>query len=671
LTNRIGIDIGGTFTDLVIEGEKQFKQIGKVLTTPDNLVEGVLKAIEMSSAELEETELFIHGTTSGINSILERKGARVALLTTSGFKDVYIIGRGHRPDMFDLKYQKPLPLLKREDIFEVPERIDADGKVVNKIDFQFLASVLNDIKKKNFEAVAVSLLHSYINPDHELKVRNYFQDNFNSIPIVLSHEVAPEWREYERTSTTVVSAYITPIVKDYLNHLSKELSNKKLKVPVHITQSNGGSMSASQASEQAVLTLFSGPVGGVVGCKEIGRLVNQSNMICIDMGGTSFDVSLIRNGDVELKSEFELQGLPILAPSVELVSIALGGGSIVKEVAGGLRVGPESAGSNPGPACYGLGGKMATISDANVVLGRLPQKQLLGGNLKLDLVSAQKSIIEVGSRLDLDAISTAEQALQVAHFKMAQAIRELTVERGLDPREFTICAFGGAGPLHAAFIAEELDIKKIVIPSVAGAFSAWGMLQGDLRHDMTTTYFRKFSEAQTDISETLSLLKKKVLKRIIDDGADLRYVRYESSAEMRYTGQEYSLLVPLKNNSAENHLLESFHDDYFKRYGHSQPDAPVEFVSLRIAGIVNFEKIKSPFSSNKSAVTSHVAETNVIFNGKSFNVPIYSRENIGKRIDGHAIVLEKSTTIIVPNEWSIFPTKGDHLIMERIHNEKF
>ena len=665
MTNRIGIDIGGTFTDLVIEGEKHFKQIGKVLTTPENLVEGVLKAIEISSAELDETELFIHGTTVGINSILERKGARVALLTTEGFKDVYIIGRGHRPDMFNLKYQKSLPLLKREDIFEVRERMNADGQVVEKIDFQFLASVLNDIKKKGFEVVAVSLLHSYINPDHELEVRNYFQDHFNSIPIVLSHEVAPEWREYERTSTTVVSAYITPIVKDYLHRLSKELSNKKLKVPVHITQSNGGSMSSSQASEQAVLTLFSGPVGGVVGGKEIGRLINQSNMICIDMGGTSFDVSLIRNGEVELKSEFELQGLPILAPSVDLVSIALGGGSIVKEVTGGLRVGPESAGSNPGPACYGLGGKIATISDANVVLGRLPPEQLLGGNLKLDIEAAQKSIMEVGSQLGLDTISTAEQALEVAHFKMAQAIRELTVERGLDPREFSICAFGGAGPLHAAFIAEELEIKKIVIPSVAGAFSAWGMLQGDLRHDMTITYFRKFNEAQTDISDTMSLLKKRVLKRIIDDGADLRSIRYESSAEMRYTGQEYSLLVPLHKDSVDNVLLESFHEAYFLRYGHSQPDAPVEFVSLRMAGIVDFEITKSTLSTVKSGGTNPVGETIVFFNGKSVSVPIYSRESIEKTIEGNAIVLEKSTTIIVPREWSILPTKGDHLIMER------
>ena len=336
MSNRIGVDIGGTFTDLVLEGDNNIKKIGKVLSTPNNLVEGVLKAIEISEADLNKTELFIHGTTAGINSILERKGAKVALITTLGFKDVYMIGRGHRNDMFNLRYRKPAPLLKREDIFEVKERIGADGGILEELDYRSLELIVKKIKSIGYEVVAVSLIHSYINPDHELKIKNFFNENFTDTPVVISHDTAPEWREYERTSTTVVSAYVTPIVKDYLSNLSKELKQKKLKVPLHITQSNGGSMTANQASNQAVLTLFSGPVGGVVGGREICRLIDHPNMICIDMGGTSFDVSLIREGDVELKSEFELQGLPILAPSVELVSIALGGGSIIKELYGGL-----------------------------------------------------------------------------------------------------------------------------------------------------------------------------------------------------------------------------------------------------------------------------------------------------------------------------------------------
>lgn len=664
MTNRIGIDIGGTFTDLVFEEQNNKKVIKKVLSTPRNLVEGVLKAINISEVELNNTELFIHGTTAGINSILERRGAKVALITTSGFKDVYIIGRGHRPDMFNLKYKKPLTLLKREDIFEVSERIDAEGKVLNQIDIENLDLITNSIISQGYEAVAVSLLHSYINPNHEQIIKRRFLDTFDKIPIVLSHEVAPEWREYERTSTTIASAYITPIVKNYILNLSKELKKKNLKVPLYITQSNGGSMSSVQASEKAVLTLFSGPVGGVVGCREICRSIHEENMICIDMGGTSFDVSLIRNGQVELKSEFELQGLPILAPSVELVSIALGGGSIIKEFGGGLRVGPESAGSFPGPACYGRGGENATITDANVILGRLPAEQLLGGNLKLDYEASEFAINKVGKRLGMNNISIAEQALEVAHFKMAQAIKELTVERGLDPRDFVICAFGGAGPLHAAFIAEELEIKKIVIPSVAGAFSAWGMLQGDLRHDLTITYFRRFNEAHLDIAEKLILLKEKIINRFRADDADFDFIHYESSAEMRYTGQEYSLLVPLKNDSVNEDLLESFHDSYFQRYGHSQKKAPVEFVALRMAGIVDFKKYKLDATIHNSLKTKPSGKAKVYFKGEPIDTPIYSRRSLSQTVEGHAIILEESTTIIVPNNWNISPIQGEHLKMD-------
>ena len=664
MSNRIGVDIGGTFTDLVLEGDNNIKKIGKVLSTPNNLVEGVLKAIEISEADLNKTELFIHGTTAGINSILERKGAKVALITTLGFKDVYMIGRGHRNDMFNLRYRKPAPLLKREDIFEVQERIGADGVILEELDYRSLELIVKRIKSIGYEVVAVSLIHSYINPDHELKIKNFFNENFTDIPVVISHETAPEWREYERTSTTVVSAYVTPIVKDYLANLSRELKKKKLEVPLHITQSNGGSMTATQASKQAVLTLFSGPVGGVVGCREICRLIDHPNMICIDMGGTSFDVSLIREGEVELKSEFELQGLPILAPSVELISIALGGGSIIKELNGGLRVGPESAGSNPGPACYGKLGKMPTITDANVVLGRLPSNQLLGGNIKLDIDAAHISINEVGRKLGLECFEIAEQALEVAHFKMAQAIRELTVERGLDPREFSICAFGGAGPLHAAFIAEELAIKKIIIPSVAGAFSAWGMLQGDLRHDVTMSYFRRFEESK-DLAKNIFNLRKKVQNIISnDEGVDLDSILYECSAEMRYIGQEYSILVPLTKDVADDTLLELFHEAYLLRYGHSQTDAPVEFVSLRMAGIVNFGKKVFETSSNKVTNSKSIGETRVYFGRESFNVPIYYRNDLSKSINGNAIVLEESTTIIVPKKWTITPTNGGHLIMD-------
>ena len=366
-----------------------------------------------------------------------------------------------------------------------------------------------------------------------------------------------------------------------------------------------------------------------------------------------------------LKSEFDLEGLPILAPSVELVSIALGGGSIVQEVSSGLRVGPESAGSTPGPACYGRGGKLATITDANAVLGRLPPEQLLAGSLELDVSAAHSVISAVADRLGLDPVSAAEQALEVAHFKMAQAIRELTVERGLDPRDFSICAFGGAGPLHAAFVADELGINRIIVPAEAGAFSAWGMLQGDLRHDVSVTYYRRFEEAQSDIFDALQVLRNRVLDRVKDDDADLQALRYEPSAEMRYTGQEYSLLVPVPNDSADEQLLQSFHDAYFFRYGHSQPEAPVEFVSLRMAGVVSFGRTAGASLRPSSGNPKPIGATNVLFGGTGLDVPVYSRETLGGIVEGLAIVVEASTTILIPKLWSIEPTQGNHLVMER------
>ncbi|MBO68049.1 MAG: hypothetical protein CL398_07020 [Acidiferrobacteraceae bacterium] len=393
--------------------------------------------------------------------------------------------------------------------------------------------------------------------------------------------------------------------------------------------------------------------------------MDHQDLICIDMGGTSFDVSLIRDGEVELKSEFDLQGLPILAPSVELVSIALGGGSIIQELSGGLRVGPESAGSVPGPACYGNGGKVATITDANAVLGRLPPEQRLAGTLQLDLKAANRALSSVGKLLNLDVASAAEQALEVAHFMMAEAIRELTVERGLDPRDFTICAFGGAGPLHAAFVADELNIDRIIIPSGAGSFSAWGMLQGDLRHDMSVTYYRQFNDAQSDLSIVLESLRERVLERVREDTDDLSLLRYEASGEMRYVGQEYSLLVPIMNDRADDELLASFHDAYFQRYGHAQRSAPVEFVSLRIAGIVSFANTDEYISELPTKPAASIASTQATIGGETSAVPIYSRDSISAKISGPSIIVEDSTTILLPKSWTVMPIGNAHLLMER------
>lgn len=660
---RVAVDIGGTFTDLVLETANGQVTISKVLSTPDDLVIGVLDAVRRARVELSTVDLFIHGTTAGLNTFLERSGANVALVTTRGFRDAYVIGRGHRPDMYDLRYRKPAALLERDSIFEIDERLDGAGSVVRPLDMSTVDAVAKEIADADFDSVAVCLIHAYLEPAHEVEVRTRLTELLPGVPIVVSHEVAPEWREYERTSTTVTSAYITPKVRSYLQRISDELGSEGLRVPLHVTQSNGGAMDAASAAERAVLTLFSGPVGGVVGGREVGRVLDEPNLICIDMGGTSFDVSLVRNGEVGLQSEFELQGLSILAPAVELVTIGAGGGSLIQEHLGGLRVGPESAGSSPGPAAYGRGGTKPTVSDANVVLGRLPANQRLAGDLSLDVNAARRAVEAVAEKLELSPIELAAQALDVTHFAMAEAIRELTVERGLDPKDFAIVAFGGAGPLHAAYLAEELEIDRIIVPAAPGVFSAWGMLQGDIRQDIVSTFYRDFDEADPDLGVLIDDLQRELVRRL-DVDPEIADIDFESNVDLRYVGQEYSLLVPLAGRIADAELADAFHSRYKQRYGHANPDAPIEFVAVRVAAIVAFDRPEN--TSGVFESPGGGASTQSMYsNGVMEDVPVIDRSAIGDGVDGPAIVTETSATIVVPRGWSIEALDSGHALMER------
>ncbi len=660
---RIAVDIGGTFTDLVMESDTGTR-VTKVLTTPEDLVKGVLAAVEGAGADLADVSLFIHGTTVGLNTFLERSGGKVALVTTRGYRDAYLIGRGHRPDMYDLRYRKPTPLAERDSIFEVDERIMASGEELAPLDPNSVEMVAKAIAEADYEAVAVSLIHSYVDPAHEIEVRDLLRRTLPDIPIILSHEIAPEWREYERTSSTVTSVYITPRVHDYLSRLSEALRARGLSVPLHITQSNGGAMIADSAADRAVLTLYSGPVGGVIGGREVGRQTGHPDLICIDMGGTSFDVSIVRGGQVSMQSEFELQGLPILAPAVELVSIGAGGGSLIYEHHGGLRVGPESAGSFPGPASYGRGGVRPTVSDANVVLGRIPRAQKLAGSFTLDHQAAEDALASVAGFFDLTAAELAEQALDVTHFVMAEAIRELTVERGLHPKDFAIVAFGGAGPLHAAFLAEELEVDRVLIPANPGVFSAWGMLQGDVRHDAVTTHYRRLDQPIVDLTEQVERLKDKVCQEMEVDEAQRAGMSFEAYIELRYVGQEYSLPIMLPTTVADEGLRASFHARYEERYGHSNPEAPIEMVAIRLTGIREFER--GPSGSGVSS-TDGVDDTvdQAIFNGRPIKVPIVDRANLSGRLVGPAIVMEQSTTTVVPPGWMLHVASEGHLVVER------
>jgi N-methylhydantoinase A len=678
LAYRVAVDIGGTFTDLVLE-DTFGCQVGgaKVLSTPGHLVDGVIGAVRASGIPASEVSLFVHGTTAGLNAVLERRGGDVALVTTRGFGDTYLIGRGHRPQMYDLHYRKPITLVDRAAIYEVDERLAADGSELAPVDEANVVAVAESIRERGHSAVAVCLLHAYANGDHELEVGRILSEHLD-VPVVLSHGVAPEWREYERTSTTVMSAYITPIMGTYLEQVKGALQAEGLQVPVYITESNGGVMSSAVAREKAVLTLFSGPVGGVVGARAAGAALDISNLITIDMGGTSFDVSLVREGEAGLMSEFELMGLPVLTPAVEVHTIGAGGGSLIRESGGALSVGPESAGAVPGPACYGNGGTEPTVTDANVVLGRIPADQRLAGKLPLDAEAARSALAEVGDRLGLSPEELAEQALEIAHFSMAEAIRELTIERGLDPRDFVLCAFGGAGGLHATALAEELEIGRVLVPMLPGAFSAWGMLQGDIRHDAVRTFYRSLDDAAEHLPDVVSELERQVAQLMETDGVGGGAMRFEVAAELRYVGQEYTLTLAIPAahvRSFREHAGETasrFHQAYLARYGHASSTEPVEFVAIRVAGISELERpqneSRDPAGAGAAGATETRArgETEMRVRGVTVAVALVQREDVIGRVDGPAIVLEETATTVVDDGWTVRPVAGGHLLLEAV-----
>lgn len=660
---KVAVDIGGTFTDLVVEDDGGRLRTTKVLSTPPHLVEGVISALELSGTSPDQLALFIHGTTAGLNALLERRGARVALVTTEGFRDVYLIGRGNRPSMYDLRYRKPSRLLDRASIFEVRERLAADGSTVIQLSDESVDAVAEKLSGAGYEAVAVCLLHSYANPKHELAVRKRLEAALPGVPIVLSHEVAPEWREYERTSTTVMSAYVAPIMKRYLNDLHDRLKERGMKVPLYIAQSNGGVMSSEVAADRCIATLFSGPVGGVVGARVAGALIGERNLISIDVGGTSFDVSLVKDGETALQAEYELQGLPVLAPAVEVHTIGAGGGSLIYAANGRLNVGPQSAGAEPGPACYGRGGIQPTITDANVALGRLPSETRLAGRMALDRKAAIGALERVGKHFGLDATATAEQALEIVHFKMAEAIRELTVERGLHPKDFLLCAFGGAGGMHATALADELEIDRILVPAMPGAFSAWGMLQGNIRHDSVQAFYRSFEKAGKDLEKTVHALTAKVRRLLEADGVAPSDMKFEAAADLRYVGQEYTLTLPLSASWVRN-LDAEFHGAYQQRYGHASPGEPIEFVALRVAGIAELGRpVTAKRRSHGHSKADGWAEVRI--DGKPTKTALYQRDRVPDRFDGPAIVMEETATTLIPSGWTAKGVEGGQILLER------
>ncbi len=652
MSYRVGMDIGGTFTDFVVVDETQQRtSSGKVLSTPANPAEGVLAGLEQFVPELGEIGFLVHGTTVGLNAFLERKGTRVLLIMTAGLRDAYSIARHDRKELYALQYEKPERLVPRRDVLEVVERLRWDGTVETPLDESSLRPVIERVRAEGIEAVAVCLVHACVNPVHELRVREVLLRQCPELSVTLSHEIAREWREYERASSAVLNAYVAPRVQRYLGTLQQELGRLGVEATLYVMQSNGGVMTAGRAREQPVQTLLSGPVGGAIGGAALSRAIDRPNLLCIDMGGTSFDLSLIVGGRPSLSTETELQGLPVLMPLVDIHTIGAGGGSLAWLEAGGLRVGPQSAGADPGPACYGCGGTEPTVTDANLHLGRLNPDYFLGGRMTLDEEAAERALRSVASQVGLDDTAFAEGMLAIINAKMADAMRTITVGRGIDPREYSLVAFGGAGPMHAVWLAEELDIGEVIVPWSTGTFSAWGMLQTDMRHDVVKSFFETLAGLETSaVADAFDRLEGEGSAWLEAEGVgpDDRY--YMRTADMRYVGQEYSVSVPVGRDVALDEVERAFHEAHHVRYGHSTPGAPVEFVNVRVAAQGRVGASTAPFTPPGGAEDPVVGTRRVVFEGRAHETIVLRRERLapGARHEGPLVIEEEGATTVVP-----------------------
>jgi N-methylhydantoinase A len=656
----LGVDVGGTFTDLVLFDRDAGKlKVLKTPSTPGNQSEGILTGIDRLGVQASKLERMVHGTTVATNTALERDGARMAVLVTAGHKDVLVVGRGNRMNVYNIKAPPLRPLVPRSQCVEVRERIRVDGTVLTPLDESEVNAIADQLAAEGVEAVAICFLHAYANPAHERKCAELIAQKLPNATITTSADVLPEFREYERFSTTALNAYVAPRMRRYLGDLRGRLADAGMAAPLAIMTSNGGSLPARRVEDMPVLSMLSGPAGGVIAASFVGAAAKYPNLITCDIGGTSADVCLVRGGEFAMTTEGRVGAFPIKIRQIDINSIAIGGGSIASLATGGfLSVGPRSAGARPGPACYGRGGTEPTITDANVLLGRLGTDQPLGGEIKLDRAAAHNAVTALGKKLDLTPIAMAEGILRIAAVSLAGAIKEVSVMRGIDPRDFALFPFGGAGPLHAAEVAEELGMQTVVVPPLPGNFSALGLLIADLRRDFVRT--RVSQTASTDAADVRSALQALVEEgeeELSAAGFPPERRRFAASLDMRYLGQSFELSVPVSLDVASMKDIErAFSDVYAARYG-APNDAIVEIVSYRLAAWGLSEKPTLPpiERAGRSAEAAKFGSREAIFNGKAQQVAMFDRDKLppGHKIQGPALIEEGGSTTVVPSGWSV------------------
>ncbi|MEM8974072.1 MAG: hydantoinase/oxoprolinase family protein [Pseudomonadota bacterium] len=668
----LGIDVGGTFTDLVIyEPESKKLSLGKVPSTPEDQSRGIIDGIRSLGIEPGALKRVAHGSTVATNTALERSGADIAVLVTEGHRDILITGRGNRTLMYNIKATAPEPIVPRDRCYQIPERLDVGGNVVVQLDETAVQSAADTLAAKGCEAIAICFLHSYANAAHEERTAEIVRRALPGAIVTTSSDVLPEYREHERFSTTALSAYVAPRMRRYLASLRDRLRDIGCQSDVAIMTSSGGTLPDYQIERLPVLSMLSGPAAGVIAAQHIGQAAGFPNLITCDMGGTSTDVCLMRDGKFTMTGAGKVGAFPVKVQQVDINTVGAGGGSIASYENGQLlRVGPRSAGAVPGPACYGRGGDEPTVTDANLTLGRLAAKSSAGGGLELDEDLAAAAIDRLADEVALDRHAMAEGIVRIAVVNMTAAIKEISVMRGLDPRDFVLMAYGGAGPLHATAIAEELGMSTVLIPPMPANFSAYGLLVADVRRDFVRTRVSQTAGTSAEeIKAILAELTETGLSELAEAGFGTDATRLEASLDMRYIGQAFELSVPVDLNDPQPAQIdEAFREVYSARYG-SAPAGGSEIVSYRLVawGLSDKPELTRVNSTPGADGQSQVAKRNCIFAGAKHDTPVHGRDALseGAGVEGPAIIEEPSTATIVPPGWKARAAQFGCLILER------
>lgn len=678
---KLATDIGGTFTDLVyIDDTTGQIQTHKSATTPAAYEQGVLNAIqEAGLLNNADVEIFIHGTTVIINTLTERKGVKTGLITTKGFKDVLEIGRGNRPDLFNVKYQKPKPFIPRYLRLEVAERLNYKGDILTPLDEQQIDQAIAHFKREKVQAIAVSYLHSYINPTHEQQTVQWIKAKWPEVTVTASHEITREWREYERTNTTALNAYVKPIANSYLNKLDQELNNHIQVKQEFVMQSNGGTTTFADAKETPITMVESGPAAGIYGAAALGKLINEENLIAFDIGGTTAKTSLIENGAVKISTDYAIEkddrhaGYPIKAPVVDIVEIGNGGGSIAwLDSANALHVGPQSAGATPGPIAYNLGGTQPTTTDANLYTGRLSAKNF---NYDVDMDKVKAGIDQtIAQPLKLTTEEAALGIIRLANSNMLNAIKLVSIRKGHDPKDFALIAFGGGGSMHAPALALELGINKVIVPIASSVFAAWGMLLTDLRQDYIQTNIQSLNTIDPNTFTTnWQQMETQAANNFAQQNIDADTLNYQYFLDMRYAGQEHTVKVPVANPTLDAHqratIMEDFASLHEKTYTFKLPDHACEIVNYHLSATAPTQKPQLlEINITAPLAEAFIEERPVYFEDAGWvNTPIYDRATLptNETLAGPVIIEEPTSSTVVYRGQNIHKDKYGNLVIER------